>query len=133
MDLSNLRVTDTPEKLYFDHPFTGETMDGEEDMVFHVISMNSAPAMEVRRKLQTKWLKKAGKGIYDRSAEESIAQENELLATCVQNWENVVFEGEELSFSKANVKKLLADPGLHWVKEQLQSFVESDRNFMKKA
>lgn len=131
MDLKAMRVSMDAVPFHFDHPLTGEVMDGEDDMVFYVLPPTHDKVQEVERRFRNKLLKNIRKSIG--TAENMDAQAIEVLAACVEKWENVAEGGEAIPCTPQNVRRILADPELAWIKDQLQGFVNDLQNFMRRA
>lgn len=130
MDFGSLTINLEATPMFLDHPLTGAPMDGPEDAVFYLLHPQSDKVLDVDRKFRNKILK-SKQGI--NSADEFDNQMLEILVACVDSWENVKLEGVDLPCTPANVRKLLSNPELVWVKDQIKNFVDTTSNFLKQA
>ena len=53
----------------------------------------------------------------------------ELLSIVVKDWSGIELDSEPLECTKANARKLFADPRTEWIGEQVGPFALSRRNF----
>lgn len=125
MDLTRLDVKAASEKgavLHLKHPMTGEKLfDGDDPVTITVIGRDS-PSV---RAAMTDIERRKAKG-------EDISREDEgleLLSVVTTGWTGIDFDGKALEFSKANARKIYADPRTEWIGEQVGPFALSRRNF----
>lgn len=71
---------------------------------------------------------KRGKSLDPTTAEQVEEQSIELLTICTTGWRNMVYNGEELAFTVANVAMVYRE--LLWVRRQIDEAIGDLENFM---
>lgn len=115
---------------------------------FTVLGTDSAAYKGVVRRQQERNLEMAKKqrGRLQLTAEMQEADALEILVTCTTGWERDVAddqgkvtgvdstiesnEGEFLEFTPENVRRIYADPGYAWLREQIDREIGDRRNFL---
>lgn len=70
------------------------------------------------------------KNIFDQAIQTLEAENIHTLAACVKSWNEEFFL---MPCTLENVEKLLSNPKMHWVKEQLEVVVLEKAHFFRKA
>lgn len=65
------------------------------------------------------------------TAEETDATSVEMLADCTVAWTGIELEGKPLDCTRENAVLLYSNPGLGWLREQVDRFVGDRANFLK--
>lgn len=131
MDLENLdtqKASGNAQKCHLEHPSTGEALfsDGK-PMTISVLGKHSK---EFDRAMNAISERIAGRR-KKISAHQAKANAVELLAAVTVGWDNITLGGENLEFSKANVKMVYTR--FHWIRDQVDEFVGEIGNFMETA
>lgn len=132
MDLNQVRISLDPVEMFLEHPLTGEVMDGETDPVFMIVPVENEKVKSAEREFRNKLLKKMGSKNLG-TAEEFDRQETEILMASIVDWKNVEDGTEVLTCTPQNKRKLLTNPELSWIRDQVKSFINTTQNFMTKA
>jgi len=75
-----------------------------------------------------------GKSSKDADYDKLITQSIELAAACIVGWSGLEDEeGNEIPYSPAKALELVADPGLAYLKEQVEEFIADRKNFFRTA
>lgn len=56
-----------------------------------------------------------------------------MYARCTKEWEGLSWKGKELECTFENAKMIYAQPGLKWILDQVQAFMEKRSNFLDKS
>ena len=118
MKLSSLLPSSSKMKLV--HP----TMD-ELSIYWEVTGHDTKAFRDKAREFMADQLKNRSKEI---DIEKSEKQDIELLAQCVIGWSDEEMFGP---FSTQAVIEHLSNPGLKWIKEQLEVYVQDRQNFFR--
>lgn len=86
-------------------------------------------AMAKQRKMR-KQLSRSGKVEFNDPTEDE-AEETDLLTSCVLGWRGVVFSGETLDCTKANIGKLMTDPKRAWFRKSVKEAFDDGEVFIK--
>lgn len=122
MDLSTLE-TKQIETLHVKGP------DGEDtDIKIQLYSADTDIYDEALAEMRDTMLEMRGDGKI--TAEQRRTVNAVRLARCTKNWEGLDWQGEELPFSFENAKKLYANPGLKWLTDKINAFIERRENFL---
>lgn len=115
------------------HPGTGAALldDQGNPITISVVGKYSDQYIKVQKAQQNRRLKAAGRKGLKLTADELEAEANELIAACITGWSGIVIGGEVLEFSLGNARKLIANPKMAWVKEQLDVAIGDEANFTK--
>lgn len=129
MDLASLSIRQAEEgvTLTLKHPVTGGVLTNTngEPITLTVIGQDAAKFRQARNALIEK--RPTGKSQLPMSYLE--AESLELSCAAVIGWsDNVVFDGQTLTFSPANVRRLFVM--LPWIKEQVDDFVAERSHFL---
>lgn len=130
MDLNKLTTAEKAEtgsRMEIVNPATGVpigafiTLTGTDSKTYQV----------AQHKIANKRMKRANRGNGMRfmpTSEEVEVESIELLARCTLGWENIEWEGNELSFNYENAKMIYTE--LLWLREQCVAFIEDRPNFL---
>lgn len=125
MDLGKLDVKAASEKgavLHLKHPMTGEKLfDGDTPVTITVIGRDSPAVAAAMKELDRR--KSKGEDI------DETERGLELLSAVVKDWQGIELDGAPLDCTKANARKLFADPRTEWIGEQVGPFALARRNF----
>ena len=91
--------------------------------------MEREEVKQLRRDFQDKANKKTSirKDFVPAAAYENLSRA--IIFACLKGWENILFNGEELAYTRENVKMLLDK--LPWVETQITEFLSEEANFIK--
>jgi hypothetical protein len=124
MDLASLdtgKNSDEGVWMELESPKDGEPLG----MHIKVLGKDSKEYKSQIRKNNDKKLKK---GFRNLKFEKIETEEIELLTACTADWKGVVYNGEELEFSRENVRWLYKT--YSWAKEQVDEFIGDRSNFL---
>jgi len=66
--------------------------------------------------------------------EQAELQSNEVLAAAIVGWTGIEDEnGEEITYTPAKALEFISDPGLSFMKEQIDQFIGERKNFFRPA
>jgi len=130
MDLSKLSAANDTAKVDIYDPVSGEilTDDDGSPMWVEVYGMDSKHYRQIDREITNRNIGRAqrAKGGLALTAEQLEANESERVIRCVKSW-HVVFGGEALECTEANVRKVLdAVPAL---REQIEAGIRDRSRF----
>lgn len=148
MDLMNLSTTEASNNgawCHIRHPVSGAPLyavdETERDGVqlteeergpirVRVFGSDSAVYRKASHKVQNRRIETATKsrGKQVITAEDAAQDQTNLALACIQEWQNVQFQGEALEFNRANALKLFAQ--CPWMLEQLQEFIDDRGQFV---
>lgn len=133
MDLNEISlVISEPIEFRLEHPITGNTLDGESDPVFYLMSPDSKKVRSLEMEQRNKLFKRV-KNQGQITAEYQQSNEHTLLAACIAGWKNLTKDGQPFEYSPENALALMRDPELGIIQRQLMDFVNNEKNFMKKV
>ena len=122
MELANLFPN--RQSLTVIHPITGET-----DWILTIVGIDSA---EFNKSMSVKAQRLIdGKGA--QSIEERQKDAAELVAACIVGWTGLSSNGVQIPYSPEKALELISDPSLSWVKEQVETFVNTRANFFRSS
>ena len=130
MDLSKLNsveACDNGAVYEVVHPTTGEPIGAK----ITLAGVDSQVYRKAQRALSNKRLKSTfNKGIVSKTPtmEEFEFETIDILAKCTLSWENVIWEGKELSCNYENAKMLYTN--LIWLRDQVDAFINDRANFL---
>lgn len=126
-------AVDKPQRMVIVHPFTGQPLrapDGTEAYI-DLYSGDSEIARRHSRTVQQRRIdmRRGGKV----TVEEIEAETVELLAALTAGWMLVGLDGQpiEIPYSEQNARDLYAEPGLAWLREQVNAFAGDRANFSR--
>ena len=139
MDLKNLNLTETSSEgswLQLVHPTKFEPLFADEEktrpMRIKLLGADSEEYRIAKHTLANKRLKRVAKAGGNAAAvvsSESIESDaTYMLVACTLEFENIVFDGEEIPFSKMRARALYDD--LQWLREQVDEFVGDRGNHL---
>lgn len=123
-DLANLNVAEKSEEgtwIEIEHPVSSEPLG----MHVKILGTESKAYQKALRKNQDKRLKK---GMRKVKSEELENESIELLVQCVVDWQDFVFEGEELECKPENIRWVFKN--YKWVKDQVDEQIGDYSNFL---
>jgi hypothetical protein len=126
-------AVDKPSRMVVVHPVTQQPLrskDGTEAYI-SLYSGDSAVAQRHSRAIQQRRIDmRRGAKL---SVQEIEAETVDLLAALTVEWCLVGLDGEPLDvpFSEPNARELYSEPGLAWLREQVNVFVADRANFSK--
>lgn len=137
-DLSSLAYQDTSE-LVIEHPVTGQptgwvwTVVGPAHRISIELSDEAARRVIKDRQRREAAQTNGKKWKPDEETPEGNREQNvEYFARRILSWNHPArLDGESLSFSQENVRKLLADPKYLWLYRQVTGYFTSDEAFIK--
>lgn len=121
-DLSTIQPV--ARKIAITHPASGD----ETGLVLHLQSMSSPEVKAVQRRTMEQALKQGRRKVDLEKAEQNRI---ELLATAVIGWDwngDASWGGEKLTFTKANVRKVL---GASWLRDQIDAELGDEAAFFR--
>lgn len=138
MDLSSFDMTEMSNqgvKVPLRHPQTSAeltTADGKQVTVTVLGEQSDAYQKALRSTVNRRLaMQSKRRGGNIATLEEIEADEVQMLAVCIKGWENISLDGKTLEFTQDNVRKLLSDNRMKWVKEQLMEAIRDASLFMK--
>lgn len=126
MELSNLKLCEQIVDLI--HPLTGDELN----IKVSILPLSDERLVKVKRALLNKrlMLERRGKSF---TAEELENYENDLLCSAVTGWiwnPEIKFHNSVPEFSIDTLKQIFKE--LPWFKEQIQEFLQDEKNFFQK-
>jgi hypothetical protein len=129
LDLAKLR-TDSKEgavhKVINPHTLQPDTDSKGGPVTITLASPDSEYGRKAQRKMRDAIMAKKGLT----TPEEDIEADAELLANVTLAWTGIEFEGEFLTCTIENARRIYAIPGLRWLRGQLMTFFNDQRNFL---
>jgi hypothetical protein len=133
MDLSSLDTATNSAVMEVRHPVTGEPLLTEDDQPITITllsadsdeyetAMHDAQRSAARAAAQTD-------GIADPAG--TTRRAIAVLVRCIVGWENIIVDGEELSFSRSNAGTLMTK--VRFIREQVSKFISNRANFLEDA
>lgn len=125
VDIATLNTVEAAEKgfeLELEHPVNGTPLD----VFITVLGVDSAEYKKAQHATSNRFLKKKKMKL---TSEEFDANALETLVACTTGWRNMVYEGEELPFTKNNVKMLYTK--VPWIREQVDEAIADRSNFLR--
>lgn len=132
MDLSAFDVSEAASRgatLTLRNPATGEDLCSDDGKPI-TITLLGSDSSEYRKRIRAT----ANQRINSRKKRtvEQIEQESiDMLAAVTQGWSGIVVDGEKVSFSQDEAKKLYRR--FSWITEQVDEFVSDRSNFLTSA
>ena len=131
MDLGNLDTVAVSEKgatLYLTHPDTGEPLhcDDGTPMTIEVLGMDSKT---YRNKVDSLQNKRWSSGRMRMTAQRNEVDAVEILASCTITW-NIQLRGNKVEPSPDNYRQVYKNPGLRWLRDQVDNFMGDRANFL---
>lgn len=129
MDISTLGVVDAankPGKMPLLNPFNGE----ETGATFHVLGYDSEPVIEAGREFDRA---QASRGQSGGASEIMRRRRIALALAAVTGWDDFVFGGEKVKFTKAKAQEIMEQPNFGWIVDQVQRFGGDRANFSPAA
>ena len=143
MDIGTIIQADKVAEFEVKHPITLQgtgifvSVHGKHSQVFRAKMNGNINARQAQAALDSQ----QGRSVAIRTVEASEAENAELLASCVAGWRTgsktpelegaILYKGEQITASFANVKKVLLDPDMRWLLEQIDLAVGKLENFTK--
>lgn len=130
MDLASLEPDDGT-TVHLRHPVSREPLESETgaSITIDVAGMDSDAFRVRQRAITNKRL--AGTARKPLTAEQLEEERIGTLVACVTGWSNIELDGEVLTFSRENVRRLLSRPKMSWVRDQLDEAIADRGNFLK--
>jgi hypothetical protein len=119
--LNTAKAADEGKWLELEHPVSGEPLD----MHLKLLGSDSDAYKKTMRKQQDRHLKK---GLRKLTSEQVEADSTELIVSCTVDWKNMQENGDDLEFTKENVRRVYKT--YDFVREQAREFVEDRSNFL---
>lgn len=124
---------DKPSRMIVVHPVSRQPLRDKDGNEAHIelFSGDSEHARKHQRTVTRRRLAMRGRGKL--SAEELEAEAIELLAALTTGWVLLDFDGNaiDVAYSQDNARELYGDPGMSWLREQVDEFVADRGNFSK--
>lgn len=97
-------------------------------VVLTVVGQDSVQFRSMARKLASSMTTRK-----DRPSIDELEQQNaELIATCIVGWTGLEDEeGNPLPYSHEEALKLMTNPGLHFMRDQVEEFAKERTNFFR--
>lgn len=115
------KTSDEGQWMELENPKNSEPLD----MHIKLLGKDSEAYKKQVRKNQDRNLKK---GFRKLKAENLENETIELLAACTIDWKGIIYQGNELEFTKENVRWLYKT--YDWAKEQADEFIGDRGNFL---
>lgn len=135
MDLDNFSIPedDSGVDMELENPKTGEPLlhDDGSKLTVRLVGQDSPEFIAIKHKLANRRMKKMRPGKTAFTAEEVEADSLEILVAITKGWVGIVWKGQELPFSAANVRMLYT--AAPWLREQVDRFTNDRANFLKNA
>lgn len=137
MDLSTLdtrAASDAGAALHLRHPVTDLPLYDEETKEPVTITLLGRDSAEWRQaeKAQAarriERLQRTGRSVS--TAEEQEAEAVEMYALATKTWQHIVVRGEKWEPSRAAARRLYSEPGLRWIREQVDAFIYARAHFL---
>tara|TARA_R100000951_G_scaffold114960_1_gene121512 strand:+ start:5598 stop:6011 length:414 start_codon:yes stop_codon:yes gene_type:complete len=131
MDLSSLDTATNTAVMEVRHPVTGEPLLTDDDLPISITllssdsdeyetAMHDAQRSAARAAAQTD-------GIADPAG--TTRRAIAVLVRCIVGWENIIVDGEDLSYSRSNAGTLLTK--VRFIREQVSKFVANRANYLE--
>lgn len=126
MDLSVIRQQALQEAwVTITHPVTG----AETTMRIKLLSPDCDAYRIIENGVKNTGIQQAGRRGGRMTAEELNENGMQLLVQATTGWEGVIFDGQEMPFSAANVRLVYSE--FPFIKEQVDRFLADRRNFFQ--
>jgi hypothetical protein len=136
-DISSMALKSEAYTFQLKHPVAEELLfagDESKPVTISVYGSASKPYRDAVAQLQQRGLKrKTAKGKVDPEKEiENLKEESlNMLVACSATSTNLAYQGEPVT-SAAQFKKMYADPGLSWIRDQVDAEIGNAENFLGK-
>ena len=132
MNLSDLATTRADEGAVLElrHPATDEVIEG---MTITLLGKDSATYRKIELRRTQAVLHRVNKGKKAAELDAEKLQDDTLddLVALTKGWSGFEEGGKEITFSPAEAKKIYANPGLRFIREQAEAFINDRANFFR--
>jgi hypothetical protein len=131
MDLSSLDTAANTALMEVRHPVTGEPLltDDDQPITITLLSSDSDEYETAMHDAQRSAARAAAQtdGIADPAG--TTRRAIAVLVRCIVGWENIIVDGEELSYSRSNAGTLMTK--VRFIREQVSKFVANRANYLE--
>lgn len=133
MNLAGLSLkVDAPAEMEITHPVTGLPMRSADGSVTATVKIYSVDSPAAKQHQRASIDRRLGKKSGQVTAEAIEAEQVDYLVSLVAGWTLVDFDGNTLDLDSKpeTVRAVLSEPGMAWLRSQIDSFAGERANFM---